>query len=117
MTVGNPPYVPDGGNWGLTLEIEQCHRITVLIGWSVEIFLIGQNRSTNQRSGMILEVQIQIFGAHVKVFIFKKFQGAQILIFFCENWHEASFYIKEQKACVWFFEKNPPKNVFFMFRL
>ena len=24
-------------------------------------FLIGQNRSTNQRSGMILEVQIQIF--------------------------------------------------------
>ena len=58
--------------------------------------LIGQNRSTNQRSGMILEVQIQIFGAHVKVFIFKKFQGAQILIFFCENWHEASFYNKEQ---------------------
>ena len=47
-------------------------------------FLIGQNRSTSQRSGMILEVQIQIFGARrrtrVKVFIFKKFQGAQILI-------------------------------------
>ena len=33
------------------------------LGWSVEIFGIGQNRSTNQRSGMILEVQIQIFGA------------------------------------------------------
>ena len=48
---------------------------------------------------MILEVQIQIFGeraTRVKVFIFKKFQGAQILIFFDENWQEASFYIKEQ---------------------
>ena len=32
----------------------------------------------------------------VKVFILKKFQGAQILIFCCENWDEASFYIKEQ---------------------
>ena len=45
---------------------------------------------------MILEVQIQIFGVCAKVFIFKKFQGAQILIFFDENWQEASFYIKEQ---------------------
>ena len=33
----------------------------------------------------------------VKVFIFKKFQGAQILIFFCENWNLASFYLKKQK--------------------
>ena len=32
----------------------------------------------------------------VKVFIFKKLQRAQILIFFDENWHAASFYIKEQ---------------------
>ena len=59
-------------------------------------FLIKQN----QRSGMILEVQFLNFGAQqhkrVKVFIFKKFQGAQILIFFCENWQGASFYIKEQ---------------------
>ena len=49
---------------------------------------------------MILETQIQNVGARgrtrVKLFIFKKFQGAQILIFFCENWHEASFYIKKQ---------------------
>ena len=49
---------------------------------------------------MILEVQIQILGARRptrgKVFIFKKFQGVKILIIFCENWHEASFYIKEQ---------------------
>ena len=49
---------------------------------------------------MLLEVQIQIFGArrrmHVKVLILNKFQGAQILIFVCENWHEASFYVKKQ---------------------
>ena len=38
------------------------------VWWSVEIFLIGQNRSTNQRSGMILEVQIQIFGASILSF-------------------------------------------------
>ena len=31
------------------------------VGWSVEIFFISQNRSTNQRSGMFSEVQIQIF--------------------------------------------------------
>ena len=46
-------------------------------------FLIGQNRSSNQRSGMILELQIQNFRAsrrtRVKVLIFKKFQGAQLL--------------------------------------
>ena len=49
---------------------------------------------------MILEAQIQIFGAcrrtRVKVLIFKKFQGAQILIFLNENRHDASFYNKEQ---------------------
>ena len=48
---------------------------------------------------MILKVQVQIFSARrtrIKVFIFKKFQGAQILIFFDENWHAASFYIKKQ---------------------
>ena len=33
---------------------------------------------------------------HVKVLIFKKFQGAQNINIFCENWQEASFYIKEQ---------------------
>ena len=51
-----------------------------------KFFLISQNRSTNHRSGMSLEVQIQIFGSRtgtsVKVFIFKIFQGAQMLIFF-----------------------------------
>ena len=55
---------------------------------------------------MILETQIQNVGARgrtrVKFFIFKKFQGAQILIFFCENWHEASFYIKKTNAGFFF---------------
>ena len=72
----------------------------------------------------------------IKVFIFKKFQGAQILIFFDENWHGASFYIKEQtqkyKFEIWLlkstildpqksaflvFEETRPKNFFFVFRL
>ena len=57
-----------------------CNRVEC--GW---LFLIGQNRSTNQRSGMILEFKNQRFnararGAHqrtrIKVFIFKNFQGA-----------------------------------------
>ena len=70
------------------------------------MFCISRNRALAYErmilayERMILEVQIQIFAAcccmHVKVFILKKFQGAQILIFFDENWHAASFYIKEQ---------------------
>ena len=50
---------------------------------------------------MVLEVQIQIFGKpmpHATPRTCVKFSipGAQILIFFCEKWHEASFYKKEQ---------------------
>ena len=46
-------------------------------------FFISQNRSTNQRSGMILEVQIQIFGtrapAHARRgFHFQKIAGGPI---------------------------------------
>ena len=81
---------------------------------------------------MILEVQIQIFSAHARQsFYFQKFQGAQILIFFDENWHEAFFHIKEQmqkykfeirnlkstiwtseKVCFWFFKKKKPPKIF-----
>ena len=78
---------------------------------------------------MILEGQIQIFQRSgtrrhtcVKVFIFKKFQGAQMLVFFDENWHVASFYIKKQTQ-KYKFEilllkstiLNPPKSVFLVF--
>ena len=52
------------------------------VGWSVEFFLIGQNRSTNQRSDMIFEVQIQSFGAR-QSFHFQKIPGGlNINIFF-----------------------------------
>ena len=70
----------------------------------------------------------------VKIFIFKKLQGAQILIFFDENSRGASFYIKEQtqkykfeirllkrtildpqKSALLVFEENPPKNLFLHF--
>ena len=47
---------------------------TVHTGEVIFIFLIGQKTALNQRSCMILEIQIQIFGTHrrprVKVFIF-----------------------------------------------
>ena len=46
----------------------------------------------------------------VNVFIFNKFQGAQILLFFCENWHVASFYNEEQtqkyKFEIWLLKSN-----------
>ena len=75
---------------------------------------------------MILEVQIQIFGARQSFHFLKIPEGPNINIF-CEIWHEASFYIKEQaqkykfdflkvvpfwcpiKVCFWFLKKTPPK--------
>ena len=57
----------------------------------------------------------------VKVLIFKKFHGVQIL-FFYENWHDASYYIKEQtkkyKFETWLLRStilNPPKSAFLVF--
>ena len=64
-------------------------------GGVIFIFFSEQKLALNQRSGIILEVQIQNFGMCVKVFMLKKPGGLNINIF-CENWHEASFYIKEQ---------------------
>ena len=60
-------------------------------GWSVEFFFIGQNRSSNQRSGsgMILKVQIQSSGARASVgaqaskFLYsKKSRGLKYQYFF-----------------------------------
>ena len=47
---------------------------------------------------MILEVQIQIFGARAarQSFHFQKIPGGQNINIFCENRPEAFFYIKEQ---------------------
>ena len=66
------------------------------VRWSVEFFLIGQKRSTNERSGMILEVQIQYFGSRRSKFSFQKIPGGLNINILCENWYEASFYNKEQ---------------------
>ena len=73
-------------------------------------FFIGLNRSSNQRSGMILEVQIQSFGklvsARVNVFIFKKFQGPQILVFFVKIGLRLPFTIKNKNTNLKFEFKN-----------
>ena len=67
---------------------QRCQRLhghNVIIWSWVECghFFIKQNKSSNLRSGMILEVKIQNFGSRAlgmrrrnKVFIFKTFQGA-----------------------------------------
>ena len=69
---------------------------TVYEGGVYKFFLIGQNRSTNQRSGIILEVQIQISAnTCLSKFSFSKNSRGLNISFFCENWHEASFYIKK----------------------
>ena len=54
--------------------------------------------TSNQRSGMILEVQIQIFGVRTRSASRRARQSFnfQNINIFCENRHEASFYIKEQ---------------------
>ena len=51
--------------------------LTETVGYGgVEFILIGQNRSSNQRSRMVLEVQIRSFGAHVgQSFHFQKIPG------------------------------------------
>ena len=105
-------------------------QISCGLGWSVEIFLIGQNGSTKQSSGMILEIQIQNFCTHVrgacprtrvKVFIFKKFQGLKYQYFVvklpftiknkCRNTNlkfefQNYFIFTPQKARFWFLKKN-----------
>ena len=104
------------------------------MGWSVEIFFIGQNRSSNQRSSMNLEVQIYIFrraacaDAHASKFSFpKKFHGAQILVFLVKIGMKLPFALKNkrrktnlqfefQKLLFWtpkkvVFEEKPPRNL------
>ena len=64
------------------------------LGGAWNFFLIGQNRLTNQRSGLILEVKIQIFSA-----------GASRAP---EHESQSAFLV---------FEENPSKIFFFVFRL
>ena len=72
----------------------------------------------------------------LKVFFFKKFQGAQILIFFVKIGKELSFTLKDKRRNAnlkfdfwkvpfwtpeevnfWFLKKTPPKKIVFVFRL
>ena len=63
-------------------------------GWSVEFFFIGQNRSSNQRSGMILEVQIQNFGARA---FSKNSRGLKYQYFFVKIGIKLPFTIKNKR--------------------
>ena len=58
--------------------------------------MIGQKKALNQRSCIILEVQIKIFGTHAAKFSFSKIPVDLNINIFCENGHEAFFNIKEQ---------------------
>ena len=64
--------IEDLSKWESTKD----HTSAVHSRVGVEFFLIDRNRSTNQRSGMILEMQIQIFAAHARqIFHFQKIPG------------------------------------------
>ena len=54
----------------VTLNYVASGDVAVGKGRVWKFFLIGQNRSGNQRSGMILEVQIQNFGSSTSKFSF-----------------------------------------------
>ena len=58
--------------------------------------MIGQKKALNQRSCIILEVQIKIFGIHAAKFSFSKIPVDLNINIFGENGHEAFFNIKEQ---------------------
>ena len=104
--------------------------------WAWKFFLIRQNRSTNQRSVMILEVQIQIFGEHApcapaharQSFHFQKIPEGPNINHFLWKLAWSFFYFKEQmkkykfeilllkstildpqKEHFWL-EENPPKK-------
>ena len=97
-----------------------------------KFFLIGQNRSTNQRSGMILEVQIQIFGVRTsarrsKFSFSKNSRGPKYLYFLMKIGMELPFALKNKrrntnlrldflkvppKKCVFGFCRKPPQNLF-----
>ena len=64
----------------------------------VIFFLIWQKTAPNQRSGMILEVQIQIFGARAAKLSFSlKIPGGLNFNIFCENRHEALLHKKNKR--------------------
>ena len=128
----------------LTLYSVLPTNLDSIVGWSVEFFLIGQNRSSNQRSGMFLKVQIRSFheraariGAWALKFSFSKNPGGpNINIFLWKIGMKLPFTIKNKhrntnlkfefqnyfiftpkKVCFWFWRKTPKTNFFFVFWL
>ena len=87
--------------------------------------LIGQNRSSYQRPGMILEVQIQNFGANASKFSFSKnSRGLKYYYFFVKIGMKLPFTImNKHKIQIWYLSLKtilfvpPEKNCFFMFWL
>ena len=62
------------------------------------IVLMGQKTALNQGSGMILEVQIQIFGAHAAKFHFQKIPGGLNINIFCvKNGTKLPFALKKKR--------------------
>ena len=53
--------------WCVQVWVWPWPRLSCTVGWSVEFFFHRQNRSTSQRSGMSLEVQIRSLDARVPV--------------------------------------------------
>ena len=94
------------------------------LGWSVEFFLIGLNRSSSQRSGMILEVQIQSFsaraGARTSKFEFSiNSRGLKYQYFLVKIGMKLPFTIKKTRntnlrvSKLFYF--TPPKSAFLVF--
>ena len=68
--------------WYYKLPASFSPLLVQYVGWS-DFFFIWQKMALNQRSGMILEVQIQILGARAAKFSFlKNSRGLNINIFF-----------------------------------
>ena len=102
-----------------------CNYIYSILGWNGEFILIGQNRSSNQRSGMILKVQIRSFSAPVHThqsFNFQKilgglniniFGGKLVQSFLLQQSTNAEIQIWYLSFKTFFFlKKNTDKNFF-----
>ena len=111
--------IEDLSKWESTKD----HTSAVHCRVGVEFFLIDRNRSTNQRSGMILEMQIQIFAAHARqIFHFQKIPGGpKNYIFFVKIGMKLPFTLNNKwRSTIWnlTFKKDhfgPPKKWVFGF--
>ena len=81
-----------------TVEDQNVEHVMIqycVLGWS-DFFLVWQKTALNQRSGMILEVQIQIFSTCTAKFSFKKIPvGLNINIFL---WKSAWSFLLQKRT-------------------